>query len=379
MTTAIIRSALTEGPLRCTTVPRTRCFQTYRVSGVSVVYRPGAEICPVYTANNLKEGSHNVVMTNIGGGPASASSFVFDYAVVNSTINPDLSNSTTVNATSSNVTSSSTNATYSGTTSHSSTNHAAPIAGGVVGGVLGAALIAFLIWFFCFRRKHRYNQAQNAEPVDLNGGPNDSHHFEGTEVTPFNPNANGSQSSPTQYRQPQSTSSAYDSTRSPASLPMVQAGAPFLTTVPPPPASNATSYPRSPDSPTPQHGYGFRGAPGPTPTVGSSGGTSASAYSAPPSSSMEPLATPVGVTPPASPPANARAAKAAGVPVPFTGQRRNLPSPPIESRTEVYGRERDMGPAPFSDEGHDDGEMLPPDYQQATQPLPGQRPPSGAG
>ncbi len=41
----------------------------------------------------------------------------------------------------------------------------------------------------------------------------------------------------------------------------------------------------------------------------------------------------------------------------------------------VRGREQDMGPIPFSEDGHGSDEgALPPDYQQATEPLPGQGP-----
>ena len=80
--------------------------------------------------------------------------------------------------------------------------------------------------------------------------------------------------------------------------------------------------------------------------------------------------------------------KSATVSLPYTS--RPPTSPPIreqntetpsaeagEERMMLPGRDVDVGPLGHHDDREED-EMLPPNYQQATQPLPGQRPdPSG--
>lgn len=75
--------------------------------------------------------------------------------------------------------------------------------------------------------------------------------------------------------------------------------------------------------------------------------------------------------------------KSPGVALPYTAQRPGMMSNSSSQlstptgRIQRLGRETDMGPLSAHAEDEEDErsrEMLPPDYQQATEPLPGQRP-----
>jgi hypothetical protein len=107
----------------------------------------------VYTASNLVEGPHSLLLTNIGPGY-----FTFDYAIVNSTIDPtSISNSTGTNPTGSAITS-------------SNSSNTGAIAGGVVGGGMALLLAGVLLWWI-MRRRNRNNDyyANRAGIVDLTG------------------------------------------------------------------------------------------------------------------------------------------------------------------------------------------------------------------
>ena len=84
------------------------------------------------------------------------------------------------------------------------------------------------------------------------------------------------------------------------------------------------------------------------------------------------------VRPPTS---DLRPTKSLGVALPYTARSSGdirtstslASSPPLQQQYNLPDRELDMGPVPMLDEEEQEHpEMLPPDYHQATQPLPGQ-------
>lgn len=311
----------------------------------------------VYSASNLTDGPHTLALTNLGNGPAGTALDV-DYAIVNSSTTPVITNTTGTNGTvSSNVTStiaqaSSTSTSKSTTTTtptHKASN-AGAIAGGVVGGLAALAILAALLWFFCIRKQQSYKSARR-DPVDLNGEANEPE-SDGGEDKPFQTNSYATTSAPTSQ--------------------MTQTG-PVLSAIPPPPPSDATSYPRSaPTSSGSQYGYDdFQ----PLSENTSDPHRQLTSDSSPvrtsvPGSSSSSRTAPIA---PLAPPVIAGSAKVPAVALPFTARQ-----PVSPERMNIPGREQDMGPIPmqFSDDGHDHDGPLPPDYQQATEPLPGQAPES---
>jgi len=336
----------------------------------------------VYVANNLTDGPHQVVISNLGGGTqGTGAALDFDSAVVNSSTTPVLANTTGVNGTIS------TNVTSSGNASAASTSlttakppskgtNVGAIAGGVVGGVAALLILGGLLWFFFFRRKHQYKQARR-DPVDLNGDANQPDH-DGGEVEPFpnsrsgygstSPAANSNEYGSGPYANSSSENASSPGANQSSGREMSQHGPPILTAIPPPPASNATSYPRSPvtRSASGQQGYDDDRL-----SRTASNDSFRQRSSGPASSGSAPS---TGLAPPISsslPPNSSTTVKAADVALPFTARVPNAPPP----RMNVRGREQDMGPIPFSEDGHGSDEgALPPDYQQATEPLPGQGP-----
>ena len=182
---------------------------------------------------------------------------------------------------------------------------------------------------------------------------------------------------------------------------MDQSRTPFLSTLPPPPASNATSYPRSvnPPSTAGQSGQSpidenadyvnpFTGSGGPriygeqlstnvTPVISSAG-------SGGPSSSVSTSQSAQGTETSSSPPPRGGVAKAAGVALPFTARQptaSSATSTSFRSPQRMYreGRDYDMGPVIPPEQEQESHPHLPPDYQQAIEPLPGQNPYSPGG
>ncbi|WRT70256.1 uncharacterized protein IL334_007251 [Kwoniella shivajii] len=353
---------------------------------------------PLYTSSHLSDGPHTLTMVNLGG--TKGNYLDFDYAVVNSTVDPSGS---TDNTTGTNTT---TSTPESGGSSSSSSNVGA-IAGGVVGGVVGLALVLLLAWFL-FRRKRRNHEGlpylmKTKEPLDLNG----------EEVKPFQYGENYHQPIPSSsssnegetfsgFAQPShGLSPGSDTTRE-----HNHSNTPFLTQLPPPPPSNATSYPQSENPPS---------SIGRSPTINERNNTQVP-FSQTPSAAtfghsqsttpgnQEGLSQREGeVAPPL--PATRNSAKSAGLALPFTAlppmpssrlslyddpttpttptvpqpsfaspDRERAPSITSTRRMFVEGREQDMGPLGLHQhEPEDTFGPLPPDYQQATEPLPGQR------
>ena len=385
----------------------------------SPMARTRVHVCAVFAAASLEDGPHEILITNTGQGP-NGTFFDFDYAVVNSTMDPQgrIGNSTGINSTDS----SGGDSGDSDTTSSGSSNTGA-IAGGVVGGVLGLALIAFLVWFFLRRRKRRdQHGGGGATPIDLTGD----------EVKPYPNDHNNRQTGHGDSGMNEASNAGeggYATTLGISERQSLSDGQ-FLNNIPPPPPSNATSYPRSinPPSPVaysgiPDDGHEFTNSF--PPIAASSNGSYPSGHSdpsapassasaprsntsaqrtnafAPPSTTFGLLSNQPGSTGtpsvagsandlPATPPAEQRTFKSPGVNLPFTARRPTVPtsysttttgtdtmptqSPP--SRLQREGREMDMGPVPMSKEEEEDDVhgTLPPDYQQATEPLPGQPP-----
>ena len=327
----------------------------------------------VFVANNLVEGSHNVVFTNFGLGSSAGPGgnyLDFDFAVVNTTVNPNAPATSNTTGTSSNSTSIASSATAIPYIKYKGGSSAGAIAGGVVGGVILLALIAILAYFLLRRRKNKR---------EYTGGPAESTNLTGDEVKPY-PNSSA-QVAYAAAAESHGWGRTSGGVNSPSARESDQSNMPFLTLLPPPPASNATSYPRSvyppstADSPSPiensEYVNPFTSSGGPrsltqpgSTTTPSSGTGIATRYGSD-SESPSPI-------PPRGP------SKAAGVALPFTARppapssatTTNSPAS-TQRRFQREGRDSDMGPAMHTEHAHGLNTALPPDYQQAT----GQSPP----
>ena len=318
----------------------------------------------------------------------------FDYAIINSTVDPlaaGAPNTTGTNSTASSNSASSSSASSTasassnagsssnGSTSTKSTNTGA-IAGGVVGGVVALALVTFAIWWFVFRRRanrsNKSNQRSFMEGVDpepLNTGTSQGHYsanggfgsHQNQFVTPYDPTFHSNGNLPPGAGSPRSSQMTQTHNLHPS----------FLSGVPPPPASNATSYPYSIQPPSSAAGgdvdSGDPFTSGNSPTPASDPSSTGAATASPP---VRPVAT---------------GTKTRGVALPYTAvpPRADSSVHPTDSprtdstvsshsssqRMQRDRRETDMGPL---SEGLQSPGLLPPDYQQAIQPLPGQSPTS---
>ena len=188
----------------------------------------------------LEDTNHTLSFTNLGIGYLSQ--FDMDYMIVNSTTDPDAIKTTPPSNPSSNTT------VAADASVHSSSAPVGAIAGGAAGGVVALALLGAFIWWFLRRRPRK---AGSTHHVDLMGVPN----YGGEEVKPFSyPQGSGTSSldpSPqsTPYKNPfsqagYSDSALASSTGEQAREPDLTA-VPFLSRVPPPPASTASSYART--------------------------------------------------------------------------------------------------------------------------------------
>lgn len=386
----------------------------------------------------MTEGPHIVSLTNVAPGHT-GSKLDFDYAVVNSTIDPSGSRNSTINGT----TTSSSN-TDSSPSSSSGVNGGV-IGGAVGGGVVGLALIVFGIWWFLRKRKARA-RSESREPLDLNGEEVKPFPLEGND-DPASTSASNSASTsnhtvPENSNQGVMSSLDYSdhNSRPPSAREPDQSRVPFLTNVPPPPPSNNTSYPRSAPSEGNEpynSGTEFRGPFGyltesnlgegtengrnrfdggsghqaGSRSTGTGDGTDTGSRSAPSiGTATSPLPATVISTPPPVvrqdgdrdgggdgdrdrrfPSTIVTQTKSLGVTLPYTARSpfnssttTLSSSPTVVSRNEhhgysdlgrmiVPGREVDIGPLlPDGGDGHIH-DTLPPDYHQATEPLPGQR------
>ncbi|KAK4685712.1 hypothetical protein P7C73_g4437, partial [Tremellales sp. Uapishka_1] len=308
--------------------------------GTAVTFFAGV---PLFVASNLDETEHQVLVTNIGGG---SGKFDFDYAIYNSTIDPDsrgVSNSTG-NSTQTSTTSvaSPGKSGSASSSSHSGSSNGAAIGGGVAGGVVALLLLGLLAWFFMRRRKR---QSGTRTPIDLDGGE---------EVKPYQGEAARAYAQPVPY--PSTGSTGFTRTSngqlSPSAREVDHTHTPFLH-FPPPPPSNATSYPPTSPSRADPSSNPFTGGSAP-----SSAGSTGTFAPAPRSNTSN-----------TTPPVVART-KAMGVAPPPTATPPFLASPvSMQNRRMVDGRAQDMGPMVHEeDEEHHPG-LLPPDYDQATEPI----------
>lgn len=291
---------------------------------------------------------------------------------------------------------SSADANSNGTTdSKSSTG---PIVGGVVGGIVAALVIAFVAFWFCRKRKRAAEGTNHYDrpPLDLNGD----------EVKPYvDPE---SPVSVVLYPHSASTIAPASQTRSLGGMAYAR---PVLN-IPPPPPSNDTSYPLSAytagsDNGSPTTGrsgsgshpyenpfgsmsaasFGGRGtpsAPASNQTASSAGdyfGRSDTPHSASAASSSRSPISPAGLRPQSQLELDIK--RGDGNVQPFTARSVSQWSSTTSSspdtavsasvrsnRMQVHGREVDLGPVP-EDELLEGAPMspLPPNYEQATEPL----------
>ncbi|TYJ57093.1 hypothetical protein B9479_002194 [Cryptococcus floricola] len=305
----------------------------------------------LFHASGLEEGRHTVKLTNLGGGPK-GSYFDIDYIVVNSTVEPTLPSNTTASS----LPSSSPSSMSSGA-----------IAGAVVGGVVALGLVVALTWFLT-RRNRNKNEPRSLYPkpgrmdtrMDLNGD----------EVNPF-----FDDDPQTLHRTPSGRSSYVLGSLGQGAA--VGERMPFLSGLPAPPGSNAPSYPRSVD---PLHNASSVAegvnSNGPWQSSAKSAGV-ALPYTARPPTQSSPASS-LNTTTPSPAPSSQNEASSPPVEdfpnphLPYTSaitgeERQNQLS---LRRMYVPGREQDVGP--FGDRAEVE-EVLPPDYNQATESLPGQR------
>ncbi|WVR07706.1 hypothetical protein IAU60_004748 [Kwoniella sp. DSM 27419] len=371
----------------------------------------------LYTASGLKDGPHILNMINFGQGPNGANFLDFDYAVVNSTIDPTKSGTTGTNLTSTTTLTPGLTPSAGDHRQGGSDLNVAAVAGGAAGGAVALVLIGLVVWFWRKRAAGKkedshlgYAMRRSSDPIDLNGA----------EVKPFT-HPDMAYQHPLMMRSASSSAGEQDYGREGVEyaptheLPYIPSAtarahdhqtSPFLAGLPPPPPSNATSYPRS-DRRTSSDGVSTRGLPnpfgashttlaqcdgvegigetqqrnphrpvpgasdvshgdGPSTTGGRRKGQSTTLpFTARPPSSIQ-NSGPVDIA--AEPLTRQSPSSVTGSPSPtLTGPR---------GRMYVPGREVDMGPLPVNVENDDHDERygpLPPDYAQATEPLPGQR------
>lgn len=343
----------------------------------------------------MTDGPHGIRLTNGAVGPL-GNYLDLDSIVVNSTINPNAAAVATATTTTSNSAAAATTTGPASTVVGGKSNGGA-IAGGVIGGLAALALLGFLIWFLRRRRSKRdENEYRDRGPAAIDLMGEESKAFDhndpqtpGVGYTASN-GWNGSSQGYTAY------STVVGAER--AAREMEQSHTPFLSTLPPPPASNVTSYPRSINppstgglSPTAEESNPLSSGSNSTgqrslatqqqystgsPVVSTLG---SAAGAQPPSPTTSP-----GMYPGAAP----GTAKAAGVALPFTARppsqaidNSGTPVSPTSTRQSsaprmhVPGREQDMGPIMAHQEEEEAQDVvLPPDYRQATEPLPGQGP-----
>jgi len=377
-----------------------------------------SRLTPVFAASGLTDGPHNIVVTNVGQG-VNGSFFDFDYVQYNTSVDPAPSGSVSVSTalptpstapTTTNVVGTDSSGTSrnngndgqadtsSGPGSRGGGSNTGAIIGGVFGGLVTSALLWALIWWFCLRKRkdEKEDQGGSQPRIDLS---------EGREIKPsFNApsDAEAAYAAAAGYATYSDYSSSQhyshdrvsQSRQHVAVTPEQPTALPYLTGVPPPPASSAASYPHSIDPPSSigvpgtiyegleeghySRSYSPNGGQLPAASFARAVPGVSSAGSAD-SDNDSPISVPNSC--PTTPSASALA-KSSGVGLPFTAHSHGASSVDTTGRLTVEGRPMDLGPiAVEGDDVHDetlvDG-MPPPDYRQATQPLPGQRPPGAA-
>jgi hypothetical protein len=317
----------------------------------------------VYTASGLDDGPHTVTLTNGEAGKFRN----LDYMIVNSTIQPGTTPIRGPNVPEGDS---------SGTPPVKAGSSIGEIIGGAVGGAVGALLLVLLAWLLWRRRKRSKSESEYMDkpPLDLTGD----------EIRPFRNSTTPPADGPIPLSQHPSatttTGSMYQRQPSGTAAPESMYGhvrdaisTPYLTMVPPPPSSSHTSYPPSSEGPRSPHvdpyAVGRHRQDRSTTFTASEAGT----FGPPP---LPPHPDPSPIT---------QSYKSLAAAIPFTARRPSTlassdgqSTTATPSRMFIPGREMDAGPlSPTTQESHE-LEMLPPNYHQATEPLPGQRPP-GAG
>jgi hypothetical protein len=311
----------------------------------------------VYSANGLDDGPHTISLTN-----AEAGKFLdFDYMLVNSTYqpgtNPGLGTNTTDGQDAEEV------------PIRPEETSKAPIIGGAVGGVLAVLILGLLAWFLWRRRnkKRREDEYSDKPALDLTGD----------EVRPFR-NSTTPPADDGSYADGQpSASTITNSLQGPNT-----SSTPYLSMVPHPPPSSNTSYPPSSSDHARQSYAELQ--PMTSPQRSGSGHDRSTIYS-------EVLPSEVGTFGPPQPhpqsphppvPPITQSYKSQSTQLPYTARRPSTLLSSDEnseshthSRMFVAGREMDAGPLGPPSPTTEEPEILPPDYHQATEPLPGQRPP----
>ncbi|WVQ73036.1 hypothetical protein IAR50_002599 [Cryptococcus sp. DSM 104548] len=345
--------------------------RTSNYNGTFFDLQPGTTL---FQASGLEEGVHTVQLTNLGQG-RKGKFFDIDYIVVNSTLDHS------ANSTDDNNTSISTAVPASG----SSSTEAGAIAGGIVGGLIGLALVVVLAWFLFRRNRAKVGGADSPYlkpgkldvPLDLGGTeikPYISMNSQDHHILPISALPVHSDPATSSYAG-HTRNACYNTTAGHYFHLSPKMGTSSLKVVPSPPPSNSTSYPRSinPPSSVGLPPYIPEGYANPFNTPREQGQLSTGAQT-------------FGVGGGVSDDGHRRgSAKSAGVQLPYTA-----PAPPPSlspaslnagnqcqvsaGRMYVPGREQDLGPFRASAEVEPEVDaVLPPDYSQATEPLPGQR------
>ena len=369
---SLVRSiSIMENTLQRKYTPRLDCTLTFSLDGIQTTAHNGTYytsayqvprtyhrlrvlLISVYTASGLDDGPHTITLTN-----GDADRYLnLDYLVVNSTIQPGTQPAGT------NVT-----APDSRPPPKEEGAGSSAVIGAAVGGGVGLLLLGLLAWFLWRRRKQKRGESgyMDKPPLDLTGD----------EIRPFRDSTTPPADGPPLTQHPSATPTAesiygqsHPAVTTSESI-YVQgpgnASAPYLTMVPPPPPSSNTSYPpssaghaRSP--PVDPYATGLHRQDRSTNYTASEAGTFGP---------LPPMPDPSPIT---------SSYKSLATAVPFTARRPSTMASSDEatlrtpSRMFVPGREMDAGPlSPTTQESHE-LEILPPDYHQATEPLPGQRP-----
>jgi hypothetical protein len=235
-------------------------------------------------------------------------------------------------------------------------------------------LLVVLAWFLWRRRKQTKSEAYMDKPfLDLTG--DEIRPFRNSTTPPaagtygLTQNPSATTTTGSMYRQQPTTTTP---TRGEYGEVQENTSTPYLTMVPPPPSSSHASYPPSSENPRSPHVVPY--------AVGSHRLDRSTVFAASEAGTFGQTPNP---HPDPSPITQSYKSMAAAIP--FTARRPSTMASSDEistlqtpSRMFIPGREMDAGPlSPTTQESHE-LEMLPPDYHQATEPLPGQRPP-GAG
>ena len=288
-----------------------------------------------------------------------------DYLIVNSTIQPGSNTGPGTNITAGDL---------AGGRREEGSNTGA-IIGGAVAGAVGALLLVLLAWLLWRRRKRSRSESayMDKPPLDLTGD----------EIRPFRNSTTPPADGPIPLSQHPSATTTTGSVygRQPSATAATESmyghvqdaiSTPSLTMVPPPPSSSHTSYPPSSENARSPHVNPYAVGQHRQDRSTTFTTSEAGAFGPPPPHHPDP--SPI-----------TQSYKSLAAAIPFTARRPSTLASSdgqstvlTPSRMFIPGREMDAGPlSPTTQESHE-LEMLPPDYHQATEPLPGQRPP-GAG